>query len=152
WAVPIMLRLGLLENLRRLACQMLRAWDDRCEAELWKAYLLACKGESLTEADRRLLAEGSHPRCQWSDPFVVHLLQMLRDHGPEACAGSEWLESHLGRRSDTPTEVVRREHRRQAANQVSVGNCVTSLRLLSALDWAVFFDRTSLVEAELRQD
>ena len=42
--------------------------------------------------------------------------------------------------------------RRQAATQVSIGNCVTSLRLLSALDWPAFFERTSLVEAVLRDD
>src|SRR5262249_40279248 len=40
----------------------------------------------------------------------------------------------------------------QAVNQVSVGNCMTSLRLLSALDWNVFFERTNLVEPMLRQD
>ena len=51
-----------------------------------------------------------------------------------------------------PNEVLRREHRRQAGNQVSVGNCVISLRLLSALDWNVFFERTSPVEAVLRDD
>ncbi len=49
-------------------------------------------------------------------------------------------------------EVVRRENQRQAVNQVSVGNCVTSLRLLGALDWAAFFERTNLVDPVLRQD
>src|SRR5205085_11571973 len=38
------------------------------------------------------------------------------------------------------------------ATQVSVGNCVTSLRLLSSLDWAAFFESTSLVESVLRDD
>ncbi len=48
--------------------------------------------------------------------------------------------------------MVRRENQRQAVNQVSVGNCMTSLRLLSALDWNIFFERTNLVEPLLRQD
>jgi cyclic beta-1,2-glucan synthetase len=152
WAVPIMLRLGLLENLQRLARQMLCAREQRSEAEGWKHHLIACKDEPPEAADRRLLAPALRPRCRWSDAFVVHLLQLLRDHGPDARAGIEWLEGHLGRRGDLPTEIVRREHQRQAASQVSVGNCVTSLRLLSALDWTIFFERSSLVEAELRQD
>src|SRR5262249_32164163 len=41
WAVPIMLRLGLLENLRRLAEHMLAAWDERDRAEAWAAPLVA---------------------------------------------------------------------------------------------------------------
>src|SRR5262249_21361142 len=32
WAVPTMLRLALLENLRRLSAQMLRAWAERQRA------------------------------------------------------------------------------------------------------------------------
>ncbi len=51
-----------------------------------------------------------------------------------------------------PDEVLREEHRRQAANQVSIGNAVTSLRLLAALDWNAFFERSSRVEAVLRDD
>ena len=34
----------------------------------------------------------------------------------------------------------------------SVGNCVTSLRLLNAVDWTEFFERASLVEAALRAE
>src|SRR4051794_22227125 len=35
WALPTMLRLVLLENLRRLAEQMLWGWDERRRAERW---------------------------------------------------------------------------------------------------------------------
>ena len=48
--------------------------------------------------------------------------------------------------------MLRREQSRQAANQVTVGNCVLSLRLLSAVDWNAFFEQTSHVEAVLRED
>ena len=53
----------------------------------------------------------------------------------------------------TPARSLRREHQRQAANQVSIGNCVTSLRLLSALDWSdVLREAPACVEAVLRED
>src|SRR5262249_8313377 len=65
---------------------------------------------------------------------------------------ASWLEDHLNYHGLNSIEVLRREHQRQAANQVSIGNCVTSLRLLSALDWNVFFEKTSLVERSLRRD
>jgi cyclic beta-1,2-glucan synthetase len=139
WAVPTMLRLGLLENLRRLAVQMLRDWDHRRQAEAW-----ATNGAATAPCP------GPVP-CA-TDPFFVRLLQLLRDRGPEVASTIEWLEGHLAERGTNSGEVLRREHQRQAANQVSVGNCVTSLRLLSALDWSIFFERTSHVEAGLRED
>src|SRR5438874_1911391 len=42
--------------------------------------------------------------------------------------------------------------RQASLNQVSIGNSVTSLRLLNALDWAVFFEAASPVEAVLRAE
>ena len=98
-----------------------------------------------SDATARLLTE-------LSDPFVVRLLQLLRDQEPAASEALEHLEAELAERGSDPNEVLRREHRRQAANQVTVGNCVLSLRLLSAVDWNAFFEQSSHVEAILRED
>ncbi len=146
WAVPTMLRLVLLENLRRLSVQMLRAWDERRRAEDWlNRHLGKC-------GDGEIPALCLDPKRALLDPFCVRVLQMLRDHGPRAAAALQHLEGDFAQRELVVDEVVRREHQRQAVNQVSVGNCVISLRLLSALDWNEFFETTSLVEAILRDD
>ncbi len=142
WAVPIMLRVGLLENLRRLAGRMLHTRSERQKAEQWAAHLLGPKGREPWPAGPET----------WTDPCVVHVLRALRDRGLEATAAIDWLEQGVGRCGHAAADVLRRENGRQAANQVSVGNCVTSLRLLGNLDWTVFFERTSAVEALLRTD
>jgi cyclic beta-1,2-glucan synthetase len=97
-------------------------------------------------------AGGRPMQLAWSDPFVVRLVQVLRDQGPEAAEYVEWLENCLTCHGPGRADLVRREHGRQAANQVTVGNCVTSLRLLSNLDWPVFLEKTSVVESLLRGD
>src|SRR6185295_18975163 len=43
-------------------------------------------------------------------------------------------------------------HLEQAADRVSDGNAVTSMRAVAALGWQSFFERTSAVEAVLRKD
>jgi cyclic beta-1,2-glucan synthetase len=139
WAVPAMLRLGLLENLRRLAGQMLGALEERRRAEAWAAHLSA--GGDGASAD---------PPPGAADAFLVRALQMLRDGG--AIDALERLEARLAARGTDAVDLMRRENQNQAGNQVSVGNCVTSLRVLSALDWGVFFETTNRVEPVLRQD
>ncbi len=47
---------------------------------------------------------------------------------------------------------VRVEHQRQAAMNVTVRNVITSMRLISAFDWAEFFESVSLVDAILWTD
>ena len=152
WAVPIMLRLSLVENLRRLSDQMIEAWTHRHEAQSCCEHLVSRKDHYERTVPPPPITTVLQPQAKWSDPFVVWLLQSLRDRGPEASWLIEWLESHLTDTGRHPVEVLRREHQRQAANQVSVGNCVTSLRLLSALDWNVLFERVGLVEAVLKDD
>ena len=133
WAVPTMLRLALLENLRRLAGQMLAARSDRERAAAWV---------------RRAAGSPVPPPLpdRPSDAFLVAWHAALRDQSPDdplPPPPPSWSSGNLA-------EALRREHRRQAANQVSVGNCVTSLRLFNAIDWNVFFEHASVVEQVLR--
>ncbi len=138
WALPTMLRLVLLENLRRLAESMIWGWDERDRAERF--------AHDVLEAGS--VPEPGDP----TDPFVASAIPAMRDGGTTAALALARLEAELAARGIEPDEALRREHRRQAANQVSVGNAVISLRLVSALDWNTFFERSSRVEAILRDD
>jgi cyclic beta-1,2-glucan synthetase len=141
WAWPTMLRLVLVENLRRLADQMTQVWDERDSAEAWSP--LCQPGEPIPTLPETM---------PLSDAFVVRMIQLWRDQGARGSAVLAQIEARLAERGDDANEVLRREHRRQAANQVSVGNCVIGLRLLSALDWNTFVEQHSASEAILRGD
>ncbi len=49
-------------------------------------------------------------------------------------------------------QIVQLEHHRQAAAQVTVGNIITSMKLLSTLDWPRFVEGVSLTEPILSAD
>jgi cyclic beta-1,2-glucan synthetase len=151
WAVPIMLRLALLENLRRLAGQILQVHAARRLAREWAGRAFD-QPAGPSGGPVPLPAAPGEPRSPAGDAFAAEVLELLREQGPTAAATLERLEQALAAQGDSPAEVLARERKRQAANQVSIGNCVTSLRLLSSIDWMVFFERTSLVEALLRED
>ena len=163
WAVPTMLRLALVENLRRIAEQVLRSWAEQYQADEWMARKRSADredaahvevegGGEAAESTAKTPAARSATLPPLTEALAVRLLQVLRDQGPRAVAVLAEVEAQLAERGLDTNEVLRREHRRQAASQVSLGNCVTSLRLLSALDWNVFFERHSKVEAVLRED
>ena len=151
WAIAIMLRVGLIENLRCLSHQMLHTWGEREKAESCIRQMIPPEGpdEVIPPPPTVVLPQNER---DWTDPLMLRLLQGLREHGPLGASAVEWLEKVLERRGDHATELSRREYQRQAANQVSVGNCVTSLRLLSSLDWTTFFENVSLVEQILHGD
>ncbi len=141
WAVPIMLRLGLVENLRRLSAQMLAARRCRFEAQeildIWKK-----RGELTIDLS-------SLERCA---PLVLKLLTQMQEKDSPFAGGLKELERRLTEHNLSAHDAVHFEHQRQAANQVSIGNVITSMRLISALDWVLFFEQTNLAEQVLRQD
>ena len=150
WAVPTMLRLVLVENLRRLAERMVRSWDESRLADDWVAEHLPAPATDEAEAEPEPVPTADVPPFPTlTDPFVVRLVRLLRDRGASAAPTLRRLEALLADRGSDSSQVLRDEHRRQAANQVSVGNCVISLRLLSVIDWNVFFEENSAVEVLL---
>ena len=57
-----------------------------------------------------------------------------------------WLDERLAAQGTTADEVVRDEHQRQGAATVTVRNIITSMRLISDVDWTELFERVSLVD------
>src|SRR5207253_944552 len=91
-------------------------------------------------------------RKQLASAFVVQLTQRLRDQDPAMMAVIEWIEQRLKKEGLSLGKLIQEEHHRQAAAQVTVGNIITSMRLLSTLDWKDFFEKVSRIDPELAKD
>ncbi|HEY6147400.1 MAG TPA: glycosyl transferase, partial [Thermoanaerobaculia bacterium] len=146
WALAISLRLVLVENLRRLSQLIVGRRAERESADALADSFTAGAG---TEADReerfRLATEGRLPTA-----FLVQLVARLRDRDPETTPILRWIETLLAEEGTTRDEIVLVEHRAQVAAHLSVRNVITSMRLMSSVDWTEFFESVSLVEAALR--
>ena len=151
WAVPISLRLALVENLRRLATRIVSSRSERDEADRLADKLLELAqrqpGEVLPLLTSRMAKRKSLGRA-----FVVQLTQRLREQDPAVLVVFEWLEKQLAKQGLSIEKIAHEEHHRQAAAQVTVGNIITSMRLLSTLDWKDFFETVSLIDPELAKD
>jgi cyclic beta-1,2-glucan synthetase len=151
WAVAITLRLALVENLRRLAISIARARAEREEADKLADKLLELA--SLQPASiNTIVSERLGKREELPQTFVVQLVQRLREQHPSVMPVMDWVEKQLGRFGTSVEQIIHNEHQRQAAAQVTVGNIITSMRLLSTLDWNDFFEKVSLIEPVLGKD
>ena len=141
WAWPSMLKLALIENLRRLAEEMLSARAERRDAD---TYVLQLE-EGTEHAARALPAFGDAA-------FVVQLLHRVREYGLRLLPIRTAVDEHLASRQTTAEDAVRGEHQRQGVSQVSVANAITSLRLCATFDWQTYVESVSLVEHVLQRD
>ena len=151
WAVAITLRLALVENLRRLAVAVARARAERDEADELADKLLELA--SLQPANvMSFLKERLEKQEELPQTFLVQLVQRLREQDPAVMPVMDWIEKQLARQGTSVEQTIHSEHQRQAAAQVTVGNIITSMRLLSTLDWNDFFEKVSLIEPLLGKD
>src|SRR5712691_3383323 len=149
WAVAITLRVVLVENLRRLAERIVHSRAARQEADTLADDLLGLDGHSAEPAATALRRFEGAPLAT---AFAVQLVQRLRDQDPVVTPALRWLDERLAAQGTTADEIVRVEHQRQGAMNVTVRNVITSMRLMSTFDWAEFFESVSLVDAILQAD
>ena len=143
WAVAITLRIVLVENLRRLAELIVHSSEARHNADGLADRLLGAGGRTAEPASVVL---ARHEGTTVPDAFAVQLVHRLRDQDPRITPALTWLDQNLAARGTTADAIVRDEHQRQGAGAVTVRNIITSMRLISDVDWNELFERISLVD------
>jgi cyclic beta-1,2-glucan synthetase len=151
WAVPIMLRLALIENLRRIAARITAARIDRNRAESWADQMTEIAGKD-PKSLILVIADMARSNPPMVSSFVAELARRLQGQGPALALPLTWIEQRLSESGQTIEQLVRSENQQQAADQVSMSNSIGSLRFLGAMDWREFVERMSVVEQTLGED
>ena len=151
WAIPIMLRLALIENLRRVGAREVASTIDRDRADAWADQMM-----EVAEQDPKSLILVVSDMARSNPPmvssFVAELARRLQGQSPALALPLTWIEQRLSESGLTIEQLVQSETQKQASVQVSIANSIGSLRFLGAMDWREFVETMSGVEQKLRQD
>jgi cyclic beta-1,2-glucan synthetase len=151
WAVPIMLRLALIENLRRLAIQIAFGRIYQNQADYWAEQMT-----TIAEKDPKslilVIADMARSNPPMASSFVAELTRQLQGKGPALALPLNWIEQRLSETGQTTSELINVEIQKQAADQVSMSNSIGSLRFLGTTDWREFVESISIVEHILQKD
>ena len=151
WAIPIMLRLALLENMRRVAA---RIAIDRIDANL--AHHWADRIIKIAEKNPKnlvlVMADLARTDPPMTSAFIAEFSRKLQWKGFNLTLPVSWLEQQLTETGDTINGMVLAENQKQATAQVTITNSINSLRFLIKTDWRDFVEAMSHVEHTLRSD
>jgi cyclic beta-1,2-glucan synthetase len=151
WAIPIMLRLALIENLRRLAALIAKNRINKNLADYW-----ADQMTETAEKDPKSLILVIADMARYGPPlessFVAELTRRLVGKGSAFSLPISWIEQRLSENGMTSDELVHIENQKQAADQVSISNSIGSLRFLSSNNWREFVENVSVVENILKSE
>ena len=148
WAMPLMIRLALVENLSYVAVDIDRRQLQHEMADFWANRLLNATRRA-PDHFLSVMAEFAREQREVSPYFAERLVSQLQGEPATLEPVLAWLERKWG----VPVaEVIQEEQRRHAAAQVTIASTIGSLRRLSHLDWRETFEQVSLVDRILRTD
>ena len=151
WAIPTMLRLALIENLRRVAVLIAAGRIERGLADSW-----ADKMVEIAEKDPKnlilIIADMARSDPPMTTPFVSEFTRRLQDLSPTLVSPLTWMQQRLSESDLTIERLIQSGNQQQAADQVSISNSIGSLRFLESMDWRKFVETMSTVEMILSKD
>lgn len=151
WAIPIMLRLAIIENIRRIASTIALDRLDKNIALYWSEQLM----ETAEKNPRDLIiviAEMAKSNITLNSAFVAEFIRRQQGKGQALSMALTWLEGRLAETGSSSIEMVNVENQKQATDQVSIRNSIESIRLIKSTDWRDFVESISTVEQILKQD
>ena len=150
WAMPAMLRLGLIESVRRMTLRTMQRLDEVELASRWSESIQdasARGGTPLREALRDF-ADAEHAL---TPHFVSRFLYLLRQT-EGASPPLAWLEHWMRDNGVSPEQAVAQSTHRVTLTQLMMANSITSLREIGRRDWRMFVEKQSVTEAVLVTD
>ena len=150
WAVPAMLRLGLIENVRRMALRTVQRLSEVESADMWATRILTASEQGAAALGRTLDDFVSDPPALTAI-FVSRFLHQIRlSRG--AFPPLVWLERWIAEEALSAEDAAARSTQRLALTHITMANSITSLRAIALRDWRTFVERQSVMEAVLRHD
>jgi cyclic beta-1,2-glucan synthetase len=150
WAVPIFLRLTLVEHLRQLGDVCLARLENADLAESILSTVVTTE-QTGTDLVLSLASKLEYPKLDFEE-LAVPILRKLRTYGIRTAAAVHWLEERLKERGSDIEELIRRDQGTRAADQITIGNCISSLRAVDALEWREWFEDMAMVDRILMHD
>ncbi len=149
WAIPIMLRIALIQNISKITEKIVKAQQDKQEAELVAERLINAFNEGKIVTEIALI---NSEKLTFNSHFAERLLKLLRDNGIDSKEVYDFIDEKLGAQETSSEKIISLEHQIEASFQISMGNSINSIRAIEGLNWRNYFEKLSSVEDILRQD
>ncbi len=149
WAIPIALRIALIERLSNAAVKIVADSNDRNVAAFWAERMI----EVAVSNPKKVvltIADMTRSKVVMSSTFIAELERHFRTAG--LSFPISWIEQQLAEEGLTIDDLIKDQNKQQATLQVTISNSITGLRKVSEVNWRAFVENASIVEKILSLD
>lgn len=149
WALPIMLRIALLQYISSISDSIVNAQDEKNKGEIIADSLITAYADGNLEDKIKELSEES---ICFSSHSIERILKVLRDNGVESKLIYTWIDEKLESQETNSEKMISKEHQLVSKFQINIGSCINSIREVEGLNWKENFEKISELEKILRSD
>ena len=151
WNIGIFMQIALIQNIRDICEKIYFSQMQKYRVENILEKFVDKKQElkfkNLSEYRAKVKGYG-----EMKYPFIEYLSYKLRRGGKAAIPFIDALEEQVNKLGTTIDDVIKKEHFDIALKNVSMSNCITSIKELMRMDFLTIFEKESGIEEVLKQD
>ncbi|NLI92861.1 MAG: glycosyl transferase family 36 [Peptococcaceae bacterium] len=147
WAVPIMLKIIMLEKIFYQVERILHIQKERTYAESWINSVLG-QGNSKIDFSQQELDLSK----TFSSVYIERVAKKLKELGTDAKLLLNWLDNVASKQNMTVEKVIRSEQYYLTSYGVLMGNIISAIKMINSQNWSEFFEGVSLVQQILQGD
>ncbi|KAA8669438.1 cyclic beta 1-2 glucan synthetase [Clostridium sp. WLY-B-L2] len=147
WALPVMIRIALLQNISNITDSIVFMQKERNRAEV-VAERIMNSGKNVNEEIEKLKRE----KIRFTSHFTEKFIRVLRDNFIGYIEVYNWIDEELDKEDSSVKRMVNIDHQKQGIYQVLMENSIKGIREVCGLNWKENFERLSYVERILKKD
>ncbi len=153
WNIGTFLQIAMIENIRGICEKIYSVQLQKYRVENILERLVEEKTkEDLKFRNLNTYKTKVNEYGEMKYPFIEYMSYRLKKYGKKAYPFLNILEEQVNKMGTDITEVIKKEHFDIAVKKVTIGNCITSMKLLQRVNFIDIFEQINQVEEILKQD
>jgi cyclic beta-1,2-glucan synthetase len=150
WALPAMLRLALIESVRRMALRTVQRLDQTDAADAWAARIESAseQGDAALSDVLRDFSRNHPPLTAIFVSRFLHQIHLTAGKYPPLAALEQWIAEE----GMSAEHAAAQSTQRLALTQIVMAHSIMSLRAIAGMDWKSVVEAHSALDAALRED
>ena len=152
WNIGIFIQIVVIENIKEICEKIYSSQIQKYKAESIIERIIDNKEKDLQIFTKKSYKNKKLGFGEIKYPFIEYMSYKLKKSDKDTFLYIEALNDTVLKMGTTTNDVIRKEHFDIAIKKVMMGNCITTLKNISRIDFLKIFEKTNGVEEILKED
>lgn len=152
WNIELFIKIVIIENIKDICEKIYASQMQKYRVENIIERLVEQKNKDVQKFNKKQYKSYKFGYGEMKYPFIEYMSYKLKKTDKDNYEYIEALEDAVEKMGTNINDVIKKEHFGIAIKKVLMGNCITTLKNISRIDFQEIFERINGVEEILKMD